>query len=180
MEWLIRKIDDIEIKLIQNFDLYFDEIRKFCIQAMKNSKHKQTRLNMDGLLYKTNTSSLLYKLFIAKEYKSICLAYHKSKLIATCALEDFGNNKLMMRRFFVLRTHRSFRILHDHMFPAIIDFARKHKFTHILISVNDYRYGLAKMIMRKSKQFPLYQNFELLPGKQIIQHVEQSVLELKL
>ena len=60
-------------KEITEFKSYYKEIRKFCVNAVKDSHSKITKRNYDFATYKFNSASLLNRLYIKKSFLFLSL-----------------------------------------------------------------------------------------------------------
>lgn len=175
----------MEIVILQKFDKHFDQIKNFCQEAIKDCKNLTTKENMDYITWKENPSSLMNRLYIKKSFLMLVLLYDKNCLVGLSGIEPYNKEiALIGRRLFILKKYRKGGSFHDFMLEPQINFIRKYGFKLGIITINEYKKSIVKIIERSAQNkapgfiapLPKYSDFIILDKPIEFNHVKQYIL----
>lgn len=153
-----------------NFTDHFYDIKDFCRQAESESKHPQTKLNMTVKHWVKTPESLLYKIYIKKDYEAFSILRTNKKQIAFVGIENADWDKKVVRltRAYILKQYRGRHYISKLMLPEIIDFCKDRNFKTILYTVNSHN---NKRVVKMYRYLKIAEHPEKLFIRNYIQHV---------
>ncbi len=144
----------VKIIVADEFDSYFDQIKNFCKEAVKDCKNLRTKQNIDYVNWKTNPACLMYKVYTKKDFLMLTLLYDKKHLVGLSGVEMYNKEvALIGRRLFILKKYRTHGFYF--MLDPQVDFIRDYKFKLGIITINKYRKPLLNIVKRVLKSKPV-------------------------
>jgi hypothetical protein len=153
----------------KDFKKYFYDMESFCKQAeIDNNDHVrnkgrslcQTTLNMTNRDWHHNSASLLYKIFINKDFSNgnggLTLVYNGSEIAALSGVErlefDPENVVRFGSRLFTLKKYRNKKLWFNYMLPKQILWCLSNDIKVGLFTINDYNQSLLKLTKRMAEK----------------------------
>jgi len=160
------------------FEDYFEDVRKFCVAAIKETTHPIIRNNFDFVNYKTNPASFLHKLYVSKKILLLTLIYDGDIIVGSSGVEEWNPDVGMIgRRLFILKSHRNKCMFYDNMWLEQKKFCEEMGYKIMIATQEDHLKALTRRLKRGYflKEIPEFNEFVVLPKQYLVNNTLQWI-----
>jgi len=164
-------------------------LQEFCLDIEKNEADNPTEVNMRFTGWETNPACLFHVLYKERRFSAPGGQYiamiEGNKIISGCGVYLADGVAVLLARTWTLPNYRSEFILHEHLLPALLNWARSNNAKSAVVTFNEYNKGHLVWWRRlaRQKDHPmrhLYKDAIISDEPELIKNVPQWTVKFNL